>query len=121
MKVIDLMSGLRSHRYIIAPAPPQLRVYRARVQRDATVKVNCSMSSIPDKASYSINMSPPVGNMEHEHTTEDFYFGATGLGLGKNYMFGIFATMQDGKRTDVRSMTYKTRKYFNSPVSRCEL
>ena len=69
------------------------------------------MSSIPDKASYSINMSPPVGNMEHEHTTDEFYFGATGLGLGKNYMFGIFATMEDGKRTDVRSMTYKTREY----------
>lgn len=69
------------------------------------------MSSIPDKASYSINMSPPVGNMEHEHTTDEFYFGATGLNLGKNYMFGIFATMEDGKRTDVRSMTYKTREY----------
>ena len=49
--------------------------------------------------------------MEHEHTTDEFYFGATGLGLGKNYMFGIFATMEDGKRTDVRSMTYKTREY----------
>ena len=57
-------------------------------------------------------MSPPVGNMEHEHTTDEFYFGATGLNLGKNYMFGIFATMEDGKRTDVRSMTYKTREYF---------
>ena len=56
-------------------------------------------------------MSPPVGNMEHEHTTDEFYFGATGLNLGKNYMFGIFATMEDGKRTDVRSMTYKTREY----------
>ena len=50
--------------------------------------------------------------MEHEHTTDEFYFGATGLGLGKNYMFGIFATMEDGKRTDVRSMTYKTREYL---------
>ena len=49
--------------------------------------------------------------MEHEHTTDEFYFGATGLNLGKNYMFGIFATMEDGKRTDVRSMTYKTREY----------
>ena len=68
------------------------------------------MNAIPDKASYSINMSPPHGNMAHEHTTDEFYLGATGLNLGKVYMFGIFATMSDGKRTDVRSMTYKTRK-----------
>jgi len=95
----------------LAPAPPNLRIYRARVQRDATVSVNVTMQGIPDRASYSINMSPPVGTMRDEHTTEELYLAASGLGLGRNYLFGIFATMQDGKRTDVRALTYKTRKY----------
>ena len=93
-----------------APEPPKIRVYRARVKRDATVFVNCSMNVIPDKASYSVNLSPPAGTMMQERTTTGFYLPASGLKLGSPYMLGIFATMNDGKRTDVRSVKFTTRK-----------
>lgn len=68
------------------------------------------MNSIPDKASYSVNLSPPAGSMDQERTTTDVYLAASGLKIGKNYMLGIFATMSDGKRTDVRSVPFTTRK-----------
>ena len=96
--------------YFSAPEPPKIRVYRARVKRDATVSVNCSMNSIPDKQSYSINLSPPAGNLAQQRTTNGFYLPASGLKLGKKYMLGIFATMKDGKRTDVRSVQFTTRE-----------
>ena len=80
------------------------------MKRDATVSVNCSMNEIPDKASYSVNLSPPIGTMSEERTTTGFYLPASGLKLGSPYMLGIFATMKDGKRTDVRSVQFKTRK-----------
>ena len=52
--------------------------------------------------------------MDQERTTEDVYLAASGLKLGKPYLMGIFATMSDGKRTDVRSVPFTTRKktYF---------
>ena len=64
-------------------------------------------------------MSPPVGTMRDEHTTDELYLSASGLGLGRNYLFGIFATLQNGKRTDVRALTYKTRESYFIIVHSC--
>lgn len=60
---------------------------------------------------YYINMSPPHGTFRKEHNSSDYWMNVSGLQLAKTYMFGIFAELDSGKRTDVRSVTYRTRMY----------
>ena len=89
---------------------------RARVQRDATVKLNCTWSHVKGKSMYYINMSPPHGTFRKEHNSTDYWMNVSGLQLAKTYMFGIFAELESGKRTDVRSVTYKTREYLRGNI-----
>ena len=83
---------------------------RARVQRDATVKLNATWSEVSEMTMNFIHMSPPHGTFRQEHNSSEFWMNVSGLQLGKTYMFGIFAVLENEKRTDVRSVTYKTRR-----------
>ena len=61
-------------------------------------------------------MSPPHGSFRKTHNSSHYSMPVGGLKLGTPYMFGIFAELDSGKRTDVRSVIYKTRKIFRKKM-----
>ena len=91
--------------------PPKFNVIRARVQRDATVRLNCTWTHVKGKTMNYINMSPPHGSFKKQHNSTGYWMHVSGLQLAKTYMFGIFTVLDSGKRTDVRTVKYTTRKF----------